>query len=147
MSVNPADVATWVVSPRKFVESELWWKGQKKFICEKEHRPVKEIQVENYKLLVDAEKKQTVALVVVEGSVHIGDVIDCRQFGELSKLLNIMPYVYRFVKKLKAQLGRNCQQVVGELMLEEIQQSKLKWVQYEKVMKNQEKGIEKLKVS
>ena len=58
-----------------------------------------------------------------------------------------MPYVYRFVKNLKAQLGRNCQQVVGELMLEEIQQSKLKWVQYEKVMKNQEKDIEKLKVS
>ena len=69
------------------------------------------------------------ALVVVEGSVCIGDVIDCRRFGKLRKLLKVSSYVYRFVNNFKALLGRNCQQVVGELTLEEIQRSKLKWVQ------------------
>ena len=54
--------------------------------------------------------------------------------------------MYRFVNNFKARLGRNCQQVVGELMLEEIQQSKLKWVQYEQAMIKQEKDIEKIKV-
>ena len=88
-SVNPADVAARVMSPRKFAESELWWKGPKFLTCEKEIRPVQEIEVENKKSLVEAEEKQTVGLVVVEGSVSIGDVIDCRWFGKLSKLLNV----------------------------------------------------------
>ena len=47
---------------------------------------------------------------------------------------------------MKGQLGRNCQQVVEELTLEEIQRSKLKWVQHEQAMIKQEKDIEKLKV-
>ena len=110
-----------VMSPRKFAESENWWKGPKCLTCEKEIRPVQEIEVENKKSLVQAEEKQTVALVVVEGSVRIGDVIDCRPFGKLSKLLNVTSYVYRFVNNSKARLGRNSQQVVGELTLEEIQ--------------------------
>ena len=87
------------------------------------------------------------SLVVVEDSVRIEDVNDCRLFGKLSKLLNVTSYVYRFVNNFKVRLGRNCQQIVGELMLEEIQRSKLKWVQYEQAMIKQEKDIEKLKVS
>ena len=47
---------------------------------------------------------------------------------------------------MKGQLGRNCQQVVEELTLEEIQRSKLKWVKHEQTMIKQEKDIEKLKV-
>ena len=70
-SVNPADIAMRVMSTRKFAESELWWKGPKFLTCEKEIRPVQEIEVENKKSLVEAEEKQTVALVVVEGSVRI----------------------------------------------------------------------------
>ena len=146
-SVNPADIAKQVISPRKFSESELWWKGPNFLTCKKEIRPVQEIAVENKNSLVEAEEKQTVALVVVEGSVRIGDVIDCRQFGKLSKLLSVTSYVYRFVNNFKARYGRNCQQVVGELTLVEIQRSKLKWVQYEQAMIKQEKDIEKLKVS
>ena len=48
-SVNPADVATRVMSPRKFAESQLWWKCPKFLTCEKEIRPVQEIEVENKK--------------------------------------------------------------------------------------------------
>ena len=95
-SVNPADVAARVMSPRKFAESELWWKGPRFLTCEKETRPVQEIEVENKKSLVEAEEKQTVALIVVEGSVCIEDVIDCRRFGKLRRLLNVTSYVDRF---------------------------------------------------
>ena len=70
-SVNPAGVATRLMPPRKFAESELCWKGPKFLTCEKEIRPVQEIEVENKMSLVEAEEKQTVALVVVEGSVRI----------------------------------------------------------------------------
>lgn len=56
--------------------------------CEKEIRPVQEIEVKNKKSLVDAEEKQTVALVV-GGSARIIDVIDCRRFVKLSKLFNV----------------------------------------------------------
>ena len=90
--------------PRKLAESELWWEGPKFLTCEKEIRPVQEIEVDNKKSLVEAEEKQTVALVVVEGNVRIGDVIDCRRFGKLSKLLNITSYVYRFLNNFKANL-------------------------------------------
>ena len=38
-SVNPADVAMRVLSPRKFSESEFWWKGPNFLTCEKEIRP------------------------------------------------------------------------------------------------------------
>ena len=41
----------------------------------------------------------------------------------------------------------NCQQIVRELTLEEIQRSKLKWVQYKQAMIKQVKDIEKLEVS
>ena len=94
-SVNLADLATRVMSPRAFVESELRWRKSPNFlICGKENRQIQEIEVENKKSLVDAEGKQTVALVVVEASVHIGDVIDCRRFGKLSKLMKLTLYVY-----------------------------------------------------
>ena len=56
--------------------------------CEKEIRPVQEIEVKNKRSLVDAEEKQRVALVV-EGSARIIDVIDRRRFGKLSKLFNV----------------------------------------------------------
>ena len=60
-------------------------------------------EVETKKSLVKAEKKQTVALVVVEGNVRIGDAIDCRWFGKVSKLLNVTSYVHRFVSNFKAR--------------------------------------------
>ena len=43
------------------------------------------------------------ALVVVEGTVLIGDAIDCRWFGKVSKLLNVTSYVHRFVSNFKAR--------------------------------------------
>ena len=55
--------------------------------------------------------------------------------------------MYRFVNNFEARLRRNYQQVVGKLTLEEIQRSKLKWVQYEQATIKQENDIEKLKVS
>ena len=64
-----------VMSPRKFAESELWWKGQKNLTCEKEIRPVQEIEAENKKSLVEAEEKQTVALVAVEVSQGWGPIL------------------------------------------------------------------------
>ena len=60
-SVNPADVTTRIMSPRKFSELELWWKGPNFLTCEKEVRPVQEIEVENKRSLVEAEEKQTVS--------------------------------------------------------------------------------------
>ena len=57
-SVNPADVAMQVISTRKFVESELWWKGPNFLTCEKENRLVQKSEVENKRSLVDAEEKQ-----------------------------------------------------------------------------------------
>ena len=49
-------------------------------------------------------------------------------------MMNVTPYVYRFVNNLKAWLGRNCQHVVGELTLEKIPRSKLNWVECEEAM-------------
>ena len=54
---------------RKFVESELWWKGPNFLNCEKKRRPIQIIKIENKKSLLNVEENQTVALVVVEGSV------------------------------------------------------------------------------
>ena len=68
-SVNPTDAALRVMFQRKFVESELWWKGPNFLNCEKERRPIQIIKIENKKSLLNAEENQTVALVVVEGSV------------------------------------------------------------------------------
>ena len=51
--------------------------------CRKENRPVQEIEFEN-KSLIDAEEKQTVALDVVENSMRIEEVFDCRRFGKFS---------------------------------------------------------------
>ena len=61
--------------------------------------------------------------------------------------MDVTSYVYRFVNNFEARLRRNYQQVVGKLTLEEIQRSKLKWVQYEQATIKQENDIEKLKVS
>ena len=49
--------------------------------CRKENRPVQEIE---NKSLIDAEEKQTVALDVVENSMRIEEVFDCRRFGKFS---------------------------------------------------------------
>ena len=84
---------------------------------------------------------------MVEDTARIGNIIDCRRFGKLSKLVNVTSSVYRFGNNFKARLGRNCHQIVGELTLEEIQRSKVKWVQYEQAMIKKEKDTEKLKVS
>ena len=52
-----------------------------------------------------------------------------------------MSYVHRFVSNFKARQGKNCQQVVGKLMLKEIQRGKPTWVQYEQAMRKQEKSL------
>ena len=72
------------MSPKKSADSELWWKGPNCLTCKEENRPVQKIEVESKKSLVEAEGQQTVALVMVERSVRIEDVIDCRRFGKSS---------------------------------------------------------------
>ena len=44
-SVSPADVATRVMSPKKFPESELWWKGPKFLTCEKKSDQFKKLKL------------------------------------------------------------------------------------------------------
>lgn len=59
----------------------------------------------------------------------------------MEKLVNVTSYVHRFLNNLKAWLGKGFQQVEGELKLEEIQNSKRKWVQFEQAIINREKVI------
>lgn len=62
-NLNPANVATQIILPRKFIESELWWHGPQFLLDEKQKWPVRNVTVKHKNLLVEDELKETMVLV------------------------------------------------------------------------------------
>lgn len=58
-NINPVVASTWIISLRKFIESELWWHGLQFLLLEKEKWLVHDVNVELKDLLVEDELKKS----------------------------------------------------------------------------------------
>ena len=102
-SLNPAVIATRVLSPVVFCNCKLWWKSPK-FL----HSEPVVVTSQNFLEPVVLEEKWVEILKVAasEQIVGTGNVIECSRFGTLSKLLRVTSFVKRFVGNLKAVVGK-----------------------------------------
>ena len=128
---NPADVTTRVRSPSSFSSSLLWWQGLE-FLCSRE------IELPSQQFLepdVLPEVKCT-AMVGLVGSdtIGVGEIVDCKRFSSLGKLLRVTGYITGFVFNLKTKLNGQDQLRKLQISVEEINQSKYLWVRYEQFL-------------
>ena len=140
---NPADVATRVRSPSSFSSSLLWWQGPE-FLCSRE------IELPSQQFLEPdmLPKVKCTAMVGLVGSdtiVGVGEIIDCKRFGSLGKLLRVTGYITRFVFNLKTKLNGQGQLRKGEISVEEINESKYLWVKDEQSLYKNDTKFEKIK--
>ena len=81
--------------------------------------------------------------VSVEGNLCC--VIDCERYSSLEKVLKVTCFVKRFVRNLKAKVGRaKC--LEEDLTVAELNEAKLDWCKYEQSFIVKEKHFEKQKL-
>ena len=82
--------------------------------------------------------------VSVEGNLCC--VIDCERYSSLEKVLKVTCFVKRFVRNLKAKVGRaKC--LEEDLTVAELNEAKLDWCKYEQSFIVKEKHFEKQKLA
>ena len=84
--------------------------------------------------VVDPCKESSINVSGVE-NVGVGEVIDIGRFSSLETLLRVTGYVMRFVRNLK-KVSNKGEGVNGELLLEEVENTKLLWVKLDFDSKN-----------
>ena len=130
---NPANVATRYNKKLKF-EEVLWWKGPS-FLCEREEVLPRSELTSDYGDALDLNQQvgevliaPTFSSVSVEGNICC--VIDCERYSSLERLLKVTCFVERFVRNLKARVGRGkCSE--EDLTVAELNEVKLDWCKYE----------------
>ena len=89
--MNPADIATRLLSPVVFVERDMWWKGPDFLHYEDIQTPCQSFLRPE---IVPEVKCVQVALVVEKQNIFgVGEVLDCSRFGSLTKLLRVTSFV------------------------------------------------------
>ena len=136
---------TRVRSPCSFSSCLLRWQGPE-FLCSRE------IELPSQQFLepdILREVKCT-AIVGFLGSdtiVGVGEIVDCKRFGSLGKLLRVTGYVRRFVSNLKTKLNGQGKSRKVEISVEDINESKYLWVKYEQSLYKNDSKFEKIKNS
>ena len=69
--------------------------------------------------------------VSVEGNICC--VVDCERYSSLEKLLKVTCFVKRFVRNLKARVGRG-ECLEEDLMVVKLNEAKLDWFELDKVL-------------
>ena len=73
-------------------------------------------------------KSASCSLLVTAESGGIGEVIDCKRFSTLQKLLRVTVYVQRFVQHFKAMIKKGTPVIEWTVTVTEIEQAELKWI-------------------
>ena len=145
---NSADIATRYNKKLKF-DSVLWWKGPL-FLSEGEEKwPRSELNDISENIELNQETGEVlVATSFTSESVerNVCNVIDCERYGSLEKLLKVTCFVKRFIRNLKAKIGRgDC--LEGDLSVDEMNEAKFDWCRYEQSFIIKDKHFEKQKLS
>ena len=137
-ALNPADICTRECSIKRLKECALWWNGPKFLLVGEEMWPSQDFLLSEDKDLdenvVDPCKESSINVSGVE-NVGVGEVIDIGRFSSLETLLRVTGYVMRFVRNLK-KVSNKGEGVNGELLLEEVENTKLLWVKLDFDSKN-----------
>ena len=138
-SQNPADLATRGLTAEELVQSNLWWHGPS---WRKDHMakwPSWDFQQIDDDTLQQLAKNaavaevmyETSALTEIEGTIEtaaepIGPFeLSEKDYSSLTRLLRVTAWALRFIRKLQKKSTER-----GELTVQEISQSKLRWETY-----------------
>ena len=89
----------------------------------------------------------TQSLVVHLAVTGIGEIIHCRRYSSLNRLLRVTSYVIRFCNNLKAKAMHIDQFKDGEIDAADMEQSKLVWLKYEQTLLKNSENFSKVKAS
>ena len=139
--MTPADIYARECSVGKLKDCLLWWNEPEFLLGGKEMWPSQELLLQKNVDLEEKGSREVVSSVNVNFSgseVGIEKVIDCGRFTLLNKFVRVTAFVLRYVHNLKPFL-KGCEVTKEDLLLEEIEKSKLVWVKYEQYfIKNSE---------
>ena len=112
-SENPADILSRGMNSRELAASTLWWNGPKWLINPEGSEETNKFDVElpPEECLAEMKAKDRKAelvgdlsaLTVNSQSTSLGNVIDCRAFSCLERLLRVTALVFKFIRLLKAK--------------------------------------------
>ena len=75
--------------------------------------------------------------------VVVGEVINCCRFSSLGALLRVTGYVLRFICNVKSKIKRQSDFREGEVIVEEVDESKTLWLKYEQYFLQKESNMKK----
>ena len=106
--LNPADMPSRGLSGNELCNSESWWNGPQFLQLSEDDWPImtlfdscEEAQLEIMKTPVSHSFVTSVTMASNLGYPTLDEVIDCKRFSNLNKLLRVTVYVLRFVNRLK----------------------------------------------
>ncbi len=132
---NPADIPSRGILPTELASSELWWSGPKWLtsmenpsngscdVMPEECRNEMKVKDQN------ALNKQSLSTLVVHGSKNsLSDVINCKDYSSLERLLRVTAIVLKFVKLLKSRAKRENPPTTSEITSTDIELAQVKWI-------------------
>ena len=146
---NPADIPSRGILPTQLASSELWWSGPNWLISRED--PTKgsasfdlmpnecrnEMKVKDKRAL----DKETLSTLVVHGSKNsLSNVINCKDYNSLDRLLRVTAIVFKFVNLLKSRVKLGEPTTIAELTITDIELAQVLWI---KELQSEMKGNEK----
>ena len=127
-------------------EEVLWWKGPS-FLRERKEVWARSELTRDYGDALDFNQQvgevliaPTSSSVSVEGNICC--VIDCERYSSLENLLKVTCFVKRFIRNLKARVGRG-ECLEEDLMVAELNAAKIDWCKYKQSFIVKERYFEK----
>ena len=135
-TLNPADLPSRGITACQLVNSKVWWKGPEFLREEEENWPrLGSSDVLDELALSEMLKQPTESTHVLVNRAQedmplpsIGNVVTCKSFSNIHRLLRVTSYVLRFVANLKHCVCKTEGQLLkGPLTAEEVNQANLMW--------------------
>ena len=125
-TTNPADLPSRGMTPMELSRSTLWKYGPCSLVLNADTAdPGKEVPNE---CLTELKSKASSAVLVNVDATAVDNIIDCKDYSNLKRLLRVTAYVLRFVQALKARLCNSNQVPANELSSEELAAAEALWI-------------------
>ena len=126
---NPADLPSRGMTPTKLVGSKLWRYGPEWLVHSRSHIDENVEMPDECLKEIKISPHRTRNLLMMSNQHSLNDVIHCKEYSSLSRLLRITAYVIRFIDKLNPRVKRSGESdCKSQLTAHEIGRAEVCWI-------------------